>query len=79
MNWSKCLVWALACGMILLTVGCECSQSVNDLKAQNRIQQQRIADLESELGICNADLLQKTQTLEGLTGKSGVDLKPKMP
>lgn len=62
----------LACGMILMTVGCESAQ-MKDMKAQNRIQQQRIADLESELGLCNTDLQQKSQQLQGLSSKTGAD------
>ena len=77
MNRSRCLVWALACAMILLTVGCECSQPLEDCKAQNRIQQQRIADLEGELAMCNTDLQQKMQQLEGMSGQTGADMEAK--
>ena len=63
--------------MILFTVGCQNGQSINDLKAQNRIQQQRIADLESELGLCNTELQQKLQDLKGLSGMTGADLEAK--
>ncbi len=71
------MVWTLACVMILFTVGCECSQQSDDLKAQNRIQQQRIEDLEGELGLCNSELQQKTQDLEGISGQSGANLDAK--
>ena len=71
------MVGTLACAMILLTVGCQCSQPLEDCKAQNRIQQQRIADLEGELSLCNADLQQKMQTLESLSGQSGADMQAK--
>ncbi len=77
MSRSKCLITVLACTMILFTVGCECGQSVNDLKAQNRIQQQRIADLESELGLCNSELQQKLQDLQNLSGTSSADMEAK--
>ena len=77
MNRSKCLVWTLACAMILLTVGCECSQQYDDLKAQNRIQQQRIEDIEGQLGLCNADLQQKMQELHGVSGQTGANLDAK--
>jgi chemotaxis protein MotB len=76
MNRSKCLGWVLACGIVLWTAGCNCQQ-LNDLKAQNRIQQQRIEDLEYELSLCNADLQQKMQALEGLSGQSGADMEAK--
>ena len=77
MNRSKCLVGVLACAIILLVIGCECPQSLNDLKAQNRIQQQRIEELEGDLSLCNGDLQQKTQALEGLSGQTGADLQAK--
>lgn len=63
--------------MILFTVGCECGQNANDLKAQNRIQQQRIADLESEVGLCNSELQQKLQELQGLSQTGGADMEAK--
>ena len=77
MNRSKYFIAILACTMILFTVGCENGRVINDLKAQNRIQQQRIADLESELGLCSADLQQKSQDLQGLSGASAADLEAK--
>lgn len=76
MNRSKCLVSVLIGVLILAAAGCDCQQ-INDLKAQNRIQQQRIADLESELGMCNADLQQRMQSLQGLSGQTGADLEAK--
>lgn len=77
MNRSKWLVGVLACAVALLVVGCECPQSLNDLKAQNRIQQDRIAELENELGQCNTDLQQKIQDLQGMSGQSGADIEAK--
>lgn len=71
------MVTTLACAMILLTVGCQCSQPLDDCKAQNRIQQQRIADLEGELAMCNTDLQQKMQQLQGLSGQTGADIEAK--
>jgi len=77
MNRSRFLVGVLACVMTLLIAGCECGQSLEDCKAQNRIQQQRIADLEGELAMCNTDLQQKMQEMEGLTGNSKADIEAK--
>jgi chemotaxis protein MotB len=57
--------------------GCECGQPLEDLKAQNRIQQQRIVDLEGELAMCNTDLQQKIQQLQGLSGQTGADMEAK--
>lgn len=71
------MVGAVACAVILLMVGCNCPQQLNDMKAQNRIQQQRIADLEYDLSLCNADLQQKTEALENLSGISSADLQAK--
>ena len=74
---SKNFLWILGCAAILLTTGCETQQQYNDLKAQNRIQQQRIEDLENELGLCDGQLQQKTQELQGLSGKVGIDMDAK--
>jgi chemotaxis protein MotB len=77
MKWSKYLATVLAVAVMVLTVGCECSQSMNDLKAQNRIQQDRIAELESELSLCSTDLQQRMQQLQSMTGQSGADMQAK--
>jgi chemotaxis protein MotB len=75
MNMSKSLI--SCCIAVVLISGCGDSRKYNDLKAQNRIQQQRIEGLENELGLCNGQLQQKTQELEGITGKSGADQQAK--
>ena len=74
---SKSLVLVLCCVSIALISGCGNQQKYDDLKAQNRIQQQRIEGLENELGLCNGQLQQKTQELEGLVGKGDVDKQAK--
>ena len=74
---NKSLILVLCCAVVVLVSGCGDSQKFNDLKAQNRIQQQRIEGLENELGLCNGQLQQKTQELEGLIGKGGVDMQAK--
>jgi len=71
------LAWTLACAVVFLAVGCDCPQQLNDMKAQNRIQQQRIEDLEYDLSLCDADLQQKIQAMESLSGQSGADIEAK--
>ena len=63
------------CGaMALAAGGCGVSKlKYEDLKAQNRIQQSRIDELEAGLQQCNASLLQKQQQLDAMTGRSGAD------
>jgi len=73
---SKSLVLVVCCAVIVVLTGCNESQ-INDLKAQNRIQQQRIEGLENELGLCSGQLQQKTQELDAIQGKGGVDLQAK--
>lgn len=55
--WGICLVSI----MILITSGCISQEQYDDLKAQNRIQQTRIGDLETELSnlVLERDQLQK--------------------
>jgi chemotaxis protein MotB len=74
---SRSLILVLCCAVVVLISGCGDSQKYNDLKAQNRIQQQRIEGLENELGLCSGQLQQKTQELESIAGKSGVDMDAK--
>lgn len=77
MNTSKSLVLVLCCAAVIVVSGCGDSQKYKDLKAQNRIQQQRIEGLENELGLCTGQLQQKTQELDGITGKAGADQQAK--
>ena len=74
---SRSLILVLGCVAVVLISGCGDSQKYNDLKAQNRIQQQRIEGLENELGLCSGQLQQKTQELESISGKTGVDMDAK--
>ena len=74
---SKSLILVLCCAVVVLVSGCGDSQKYNDLKAQNRIQQDRIEGLENELALCSGQLQQKTQELEALSGKVGVNQKAK--
>jgi len=79
MNMSKTLLGVLCCAVIVLATGCQ-NQQLNDLKAQNRIQQGRIAELENSLAECDGNLQQKTQELANLSGKmgAGADAKDAM-
>ena len=77
MTKGKSLTFILCCITIAALTGCQSQQAYDDLKAQNRIQQQRIEDLENELGLCNGQLQQKLQELEGITGKTGADMQAK--
>lgn len=76
MSMRKTLLGILCCAVIVLTTGCQ-NQQLNDLKAQNRIQQGRIAELEGNLAECNGNLQQKLQELENLSGKVGADADAK--
>ena len=65
----------LASVMIALAAaGCGVSQQqYEDLQAQNRIQQQRIGELESSLTACNHSLEQKRREVEALRGRVDAD------
>lgn len=76
MNTSRMLLGVLCCAIIVLATGCQ-NQQLNDLKAQNRIQQGRIGELESQLAECDGNLQQKTQELANLSGKIGADVSAK--
>lgn len=68
------MLLVLGIGAMVLMVGCDCPQKLEDMKAQNRLQQQRIDELENELGICSGQLQKYQQDLDSLTGRSGADL-----
>lgn len=76
MKTSTLLLTAMA-AILLGVSGCVSQAQLDDLKAQNRIQQDRISQLESQLSDCNLSLDQKIKELEALTGKSGADLQAK--
>lgn len=56
-----------------LLVGCTTEEQINDMKAQNRIQQQRIADLESDISGCSIGLEQLESLLRTAEERTGVD------
>jgi chemotaxis protein MotB len=71
------LSWILSGVVVMMLTGCQSQQAYEDLKAQNRIQQERIENLENELGICNGQLQQKIQDLQNLAGKTSADIQAK--
>jgi chemotaxis protein MotB len=54
--------------------GCTSQQKYDEVKAQNRIQQQRVTDLEGELGACQLQLAQSVKQLETLQGRNSTEL-----
>lgn len=76
MKTSTLLLTVMA-AILVGASGCVSQAQLDDLKAQNRIQQDRISQLESQLSDCNLSLDQKIKELESLTGKSGADLQAK--
>ena len=78
MTRGKHVLWIAGCVVLLTLVGCSnCPQQLNDLKAQNRIQQDRIAELENQLALCGGDLQQCQQNLQSLSGQSNADVQAK--
>ena len=67
--------WIVLAGVAMMVVvsGCISEQQYNDLKAQNRIQQDRIAELENDLGNAQLSLSQMEKRLETLQSLSGAD------
>jgi chemotaxis protein MotB len=77
MTTGRMLAWVTMAAAVLGTTGCISQAKFDDLKAQNRIQQERIGQLESQLSECNQTLDQKNKELQSLLGKSGADLQAK--
>jgi chemotaxis protein MotB len=77
MNTGRIFAWMMVAGMVLAATGCVSQAQFDDVKAQNRIQQERIAQLESQLSDCNQTLDQKNKELQALVGKGGADLQAK--
>jgi chemotaxis protein MotB len=77
MSTGRILAWMMVAGMVLSATGCVSQAQFDDLKAQNRIQQERIGQLESQLNDCNQTLDQKNKELQALVGKGGADLQAK--
>lgn len=66
----------ISAAIVLAASGCGVSkQKYEDLQAQNRIQQDRLGELEAALAECNMSIQQKQQQLDALGGKTGADLE----
>ncbi len=63
---------ALLAVLVVATTGCISEEQYNDLKAQNRIQQQQIAGMENELGSANLMLNQLQNQLDTCKSESGL-------
>ena len=67
----------LALAVAIVTGGCVAQQQYDEVKAQNRIQQQRVTDLEGELGSCQLQLAQSGKQMETLQGRNSAELGAK--
>lgn len=76
MNMSRMLAAGCIVLFILTLSGC-CQQSYDELKAQNRLQQERISGLENDLTQCQVGLDQCLKEKETLAGLGGADLEAK--
>jgi chemotaxis protein MotB len=71
------LPMVLALAVAIVTGGCVSQQRFDEVKAQNRIQQQRITDLEGEFGSCQLQLAQSGKQMETLQGRNSAELSGK--
>lgn len=71
----------LVLAVAIVTGGCVSRQQYDEVRAQNRIQQQRVTDLEGELGSCQLQLAQSGKQMETLQGRNSAELVkvPKLP
>jgi len=77
MRSGKFLGIVLVLVMAMVTTGCVSQQQYDELKAQNRIQQQRVTDLESEVGASEMRLEQLQKQMETTQGQSSADIGAK--
>ena len=77
MRSGKFLWIVLVLAMAMVTSSCVSQQQHNELRAQNRIQQQRITDLESEVGASELRLEQLQKQMETTQGQSSADIGAK--
>ncbi|NLK42609.1 MAG: OmpA family protein [Planctomycetes bacterium] len=77
MTSSRFYGWILSLAIITLVAGgCGVSQQqYEDLQTQNRIQQNRLNELETALAQCNQSIQEKQRQIEALQGKTGADLE----
>jgi chemotaxis protein MotB len=57
--------------------GCVSQEQYNDVKAQNRIQQERISELKSKLSVCELEQEQLEKRNESLSAEVGADIMAK--
>jgi len=76
MNMGKVLTGLFSFAAILTLTGCY-QQGMDELRAQNRLQQERISSLENELNQCSVNLEQCRKEKETLAGQTNADLEAK--
>ncbi|HPY77353.1 MAG TPA: OmpA family protein [Anaerohalosphaeraceae bacterium] len=76
MNTSRMLAASVAL-IGLLTIGGCCNPGLDELRAQNRLQQDRITELENSLTQCGINLDKCLKDKEALAGLGGADLEAK--
>lgn len=76
MNIGKGLTGIFSFVAMLALTGCY-QQGMDELRAQNRLQQERISSLENELNQCSINLDQCHKEKETLAGQSNADLEAK--
>ncbi len=67
---QSAIVLSVLVSLIVIISGCVDQQIHDDLKAQNRIQQQRITSLESDIAASEMNINQMKKQLDAATGKS---------
>lgn len=77
MRTGRFSVVVVLCVFVMLLSGCVSQEQYGDVKAQNRIQQSRIASLESQLSDAQLQLEQFQKQLGALRGRSGTDMGAK--
>jgi chemotaxis protein MotB len=76
MNMGKVLTGLFSFAVILTLTGCY-QQGMDELRAQNRLQQERISSLENELNQCSVNFEQCRKEKETLAGQTNADLEAK--
>ncbi|RKY07898.1 MAG: hypothetical protein DRP65_09860 [Planctomycetota bacterium] len=71
------LPMVLVIAVAIVTGGCVAQQKFDEVRAQNRIQQQRITDLEGQLASCRLQLDQSVKQLETLQSRNSTDIGAK--
>lgn len=70
---KSAIVLSVLVSLIVITSGCVDQQKYEDLQAQNRIQQQRITKLESDVAAEEMKIAQMKKQLDVATGKSSAN------